>query len=133
MAEQPNEIERDIERSRDRLRENLQALESKVKESTDWRTYLDRYPLAALGIAFGGGLLLARVVPISEIANGSSQRPSKPTSFAAGSEQKSYESRKSSNGTPSQLQKIGGALVTIAMQRFNETLDELVPGFSTLR
>lgn len=59
MAEKPDTIKHEIEQQREALGVNLQRLENRVKAITSWRTWLDRKPLAALGIAFGGGLFLA--------------------------------------------------------------------------
>lgn len=127
MAEQPNEIERDIEASRDRLRQNLQALESKVKETTNWRTYVDRYPLAAVGVAVGCGVVLARLVPVSEIASRAG-RTASSASASFSTANVSPEPKRS--GPPSHLQRMGGALISIAMQRLQDTIEELVPGFA---
>lgn len=59
MAEKPDTIKQEIEQQREALGANLQRLENRVRAVTNWRTWLDRKPLAALGIAFGGGLFLA--------------------------------------------------------------------------
>ncbi len=59
MAEKPDTIKQEIERQREVLGENLQLLENRVRTVTHWRTWLNRRPLVALGIAFGGGLFLA--------------------------------------------------------------------------
>jgi len=45
------------------LSENLERLEERVKSTTDWRAQVERRPMTALGIAFGGGLLLGAVIP----------------------------------------------------------------------
>jgi uncharacterized protein (UPF0305 family) len=59
MAEKPDSIKHEIEIQREALGDDLQRLQNRVRAVTNWRTWLDRKPLAALGIAFGGGLLLA--------------------------------------------------------------------------
>ncbi len=59
MAEKPDQIKHEIEVQREALGVNLQRLENRVRAVTHWRTWLNRKPLMALGIAFGGGLLLA--------------------------------------------------------------------------
>ena len=59
MGEKSDQIERDIERTRAKLGSNLQALEEKVRDATSWRRQFDKNPLTMMGIAFGGGILLA--------------------------------------------------------------------------
>jgi len=43
------------------LGSNLQELETRVKQATDWREQFRKNPMAMLGIAFGGGILLSTV------------------------------------------------------------------------
>jgi hypothetical protein len=59
VGEKPEEIRHHIEQQRERLEENLEFLETRVKRAADWRTWVARKPLAILGAAFGGGLILA--------------------------------------------------------------------------
>jgi hypothetical protein len=59
VDQKPEAIRHHIEEQRERLGENLEFLEHRVKTAADWRTWLARKPLAILGAAFGGGLLLA--------------------------------------------------------------------------
>jgi len=46
MAERPDQIERHIESARTELGSNLQELEYKVKQATDWRTHFERNPMS---------------------------------------------------------------------------------------
>jgi len=62
VGETSGQIAREIEQTRARLGSNLQELETKVKEATDWRKQFHKNPLPMLGIAFGGGILLSTVV-----------------------------------------------------------------------
>jgi hypothetical protein len=62
MDERPDQILNHIEAQRDELGRNLNELETRVKQSTDWRTYFDRNPMMMLGAALGGGLLLGSMV-----------------------------------------------------------------------
>jgi len=59
MDPQSEQIIRDIQDKRDRLSENLNELEHKVRSATDWRTYYNRNPWMMVGIALGGGLILS--------------------------------------------------------------------------
>jgi hypothetical protein len=62
MGQRSDEIAREIDRTRGELANNLQELESRVKDATDWRQQFRKNPLAIMGIAFGGGLLLSRLI-----------------------------------------------------------------------
>jgi hypothetical protein len=62
MDERPDQIIGHIEAQRDELGRNLNELETRVRRSTDWRTYYDRNPMLMLGAALGGGLLLGSMV-----------------------------------------------------------------------
>lgn len=59
MAQEPNEIEKNIRNKRRELGGHLEELESRLREDTDWRTYVRRNPLTLLTSAFGTGLVLA--------------------------------------------------------------------------
>jgi len=58
MDEKPDQIINHIEQQRDQLGRNLNELETRVRRSTDWRTYYERNPMMILGAALGGGVLL---------------------------------------------------------------------------
>ena len=62
MGERSDQITRQIERTRGELGANLNALEDKVREVTDWRKQFQRNPLTMIALAFGGGVLLSRVL-----------------------------------------------------------------------
>ena len=62
MAERPEQIEQHIKSMRSELGSNLQELEYKVKQATDWRTYFERNTMTLMGVAFGGGVLLASML-----------------------------------------------------------------------
>ncbi|MBV8843185.1 MAG: DUF3618 domain-containing protein [Bryobacterales bacterium] len=66
MAEEPDQIKDHIDSTRKELDSNLYELQSRVhdrvddlrhrvKDATNWRTYVNRYPLAVAGLAFAGG------------------------------------------------------------------------------
>jgi hypothetical protein len=59
MGKTPDQIETQIETKRGDLRSNLEELEDKVKSVTDWRQQFRSNPGLMLGLAFGGGMLLA--------------------------------------------------------------------------
>ena len=62
MDEKPDQIMNHIESQRDQLGRNLNELEERVRRTTDWRAQVDRNPMLAMGVAFGGGLLIGSMV-----------------------------------------------------------------------
>ena len=59
MDETANQIEAQIDRTRERLGSNLRELEDKVDAATDWREHFRERPHLFLGAAFIGGVALA--------------------------------------------------------------------------
>jgi ElaB/YqjD/DUF883 family membrane-anchored ribosome-binding protein len=59
MGEESDQIKKHIEEKRHELGTHLNELEYRVQSVTDWRMQVRHHPGTALGIAFGGGLLLA--------------------------------------------------------------------------
>ena len=59
MDETANQIEAQIDRTRERLGSNLRELEDKVDAATDWRQHFEERPHLFLGAAFIGGVVLA--------------------------------------------------------------------------
>lgn len=62
MDAQSEQIVRTIQDKRDQLSDNLAALETRMREATNWRTYYNRNPWLMLGAAMVGGILAAAVV-----------------------------------------------------------------------
>jgi hypothetical protein len=81
MDERPDEIIGHIEAQRDQLGRNLNELETRVRRSTDWRTYYDRNPMLMMGAALGGGLLLGSVIG-SKTSGKSRYSPRKKSSLS---------------------------------------------------
>ena len=59
MGQTTHEIEAHIQDTRENLGTNLDELERKVKGVTDWKQHFKTKPMTMLGVAFGGGILLA--------------------------------------------------------------------------
>ncbi len=62
MSETPDQIRQEVEQVHHRLAENLNALEYRVKEVTDWRWQFRRHPWPILGAAFGAAVLAGLLV-----------------------------------------------------------------------
>ncbi len=119
-----NQIETHIERTRDNLGSNIHELEYRVKSATDWKHYFQNSPMAMMGAAFGGGILLAKML-------GGGKRRS---SFSSQLTESGYTPHA---GTDRQKHKaletwdnIKGALIGVAATRFKDFVGEVVPGFN---
>src|SRR5690606_31465636 len=115
MGETTDSIRRDIDRERGQLEQNLEGIESKVrdttgemqhkvedvqqqvqdkvgevqtklKNATDWRAQFDQRPMVGLAVAFGGGVLLA-----SMMGGGDKDRGSSPRGYYGASYQPQYQ------------------------------------------
>lgn len=62
MAETVDQIKHHIELQRGRLAQNVNELESRVRETVDWRIQFRRHTGLALGLAFGFGMLLSLIM-----------------------------------------------------------------------
>jgi hypothetical protein len=59
MAQTAEQIESHILHLRGDLSSDIQELGQRVRSATDWRRQFQNHPMAMLGAAFGGGILLA--------------------------------------------------------------------------
>lgn len=120
MDETANQIEAQIDRTRERLGSNLRELEDKVDAATDWREHFRERPYLFLGAAFIGGVALASAV--------------QPKSAGRAPSAAALNPRVNGNGSV-QAQALGlwdnvqAALVGLASAKIKEYLGELVPGF----
>jgi hypothetical protein len=62
MITQSNRIIGEIAAEKEVLGQNLQELETRVRSVADWRGQVQRRPLAMMGLALGGGILLSALV-----------------------------------------------------------------------
>jgi hypothetical protein len=121
MGETTNQIASYIETKREDLGSNLAELENKVKSITDWREQFRSNPMTMVGVAFGGGVLLASMLGgKSRHRNG---RHVNDTAVPhAGTEEQTNKALET-------WDSIKGALIGVAATRFKEFVGELVPGF----
>jgi hypothetical protein len=120
MGERSDQITRKIERTRGELGANLNELENKMRDVTDWRKHVEKNPLTMIGIAFGGGVLL------SQVFGGPSRtrRHYRPRNVRDGEVRSSTAS-----AAPDTWGKIKGALVGVAAGKVEDFLRTAVPGF----
>ena len=124
MGQATSQIEAHIENTRAELGSNLQELEQKVKSVTDWKQHFQKNPMTLLGVAFGGGILLATMMGGRKNKRGArrfynSSLESQPHAGTDHQKDKAVES----------WDDIKGALIGVAATRFKEFVGEVVPGF----
>jgi hypothetical protein len=124
MGETSNQIERQIVTERGQLGQNLNELQSRVEQATDWRFQFQKRPMLMMGVALGGGMLLASVP----------RRRSRPKWLR---QDEPHEiAREPRRGTELQKTKaletfdtIKGAVIGVAANTFKDLLGQLIPGF----
>ena len=124
MAERTELIEQHIELTRYQLGNNLHELEDKVKQAADWRTYYERNPMMMVGLAFGGGVMLASML--------GGKRERQETPFAAQAPRSAgYLTGATQRDPVSETwQNMKAALIGLAGAKVRSLLDDAIPGFS---
>jgi hypothetical protein len=124
VAERPDQIEQRIASTRHELGNNLHELEHKVKQAADWRTYYERNPMTMVGVAFGGGVLLASLMGGRRGRNDAPYVTQVPRSagYLTGAKQRDPAS--------DLWQNVKAALIGLSGAKLRGFLDEALPGFS---
>ena len=123
MGQTTNQIEAHIEDTREELGANLKEFEQKVKSVTDWKHHFENNAMTMLGVAFGGGVLLASML-------GGSKTRSGRRSYAPPNSPESHAGRYlHGNKALETWDNIKGALIGVAATRFKDFVGEVVPGF----
>jgi len=131
MAEQTDQLEKHIQSKRNELGQNLEELESKVRSAGDWHTYFERYPMTALGISFGGGILLSMLIGSNRSNRGRMVADSvgwqeNPSRMLANTAQAAGGARDKMAET---VDTIKGALFGLATAKVQDILSDAIPGF----
>ncbi|HEY4310387.1 MAG TPA: hypothetical protein VGN12_13125 [Pirellulales bacterium] len=63
IASRKRQLRAEIAQSRAATRATISDLEQQRRRLTSWRTYVQQFPVAALGVSFGVGILLTAVRP----------------------------------------------------------------------
>ena len=132
MGERPDQIERQIAETRSELSDNFGELQDKVRSAVDWRTQFREHPGTLLAVAFGGGVVLAALLPSPR----RSQKTYDSGSISAGDRTLSAPSYDSALGNPSKpgdlrktVEALTGALLGVAVKQASGFLDSFLPGF----
>lgn len=123
MGEATHKIETHIENTREDLGSNLRELEQKVKSATDWRQHFQNSPMTLIGVAFGGGILLATMMGGRKRHRHSDAFPLEASHAATGGTERSKHKALET------WDSIKGALIGVAATRFKDFVGEVVPGF----
>jgi hypothetical protein len=121
MGETPDQIERHIYEKRNELGENINELQQKVKTAVDWRAQFDQRPLAMVGLAFGGGLLLSMLIGGRRNSRDSSSRWSR---------HRRWKAEEGQEKGPSAWDNIRDAVFAIAGSKLSRLIEDVVPGFT---
>jgi hypothetical protein len=134
MGETTREIEAQIDRSREELASNIRELDRKVRSAADWKEHFNAHPAVAIGVAFGGGLLLGSLVPSRTFhQSGMTYAMSDGNGQANG-----YPSYEMAEPAPPSVHRqqaketwdiMKGALLGLATARLTQVIDEMIPGF----
>ena len=113
-----------IEQTRESLGSHLEELEQKVKSAADWRKQFQTRPVTLLGLAFGGGVVLAAVL------GGPGKRCGKRQQVrsCAGSETPVKTGQRSDVALEA-WDNVKGALIGVATTRLLDYAREAFPGF----
>jgi hypothetical protein len=124
MGENSSQIEREIRVERRQLGHNVEDLQSRVQEITDWRIQFQKRPMLMTGVALGGGMLLASVTR----GRAKSRRHYTENRTEGGHEyRRGTELQK--NKALETFDTIKGALIGVAANRCQDLLAQLIPGF----
>ena len=124
MGEKSNQIERQIQAERGQLGQNLNELQSKVQEVTDWRAQFEKRPMLMMGVAVGGGLLLAS---LTRRRSRSRRHFSEDRIDGTSEHRRGTELQK--NKALETFDTIKGAMIGVAANTFQDFLGQIIPGF----
>ena len=128
MGERSDEIEEQISRTREDLRDNLNELEDRVRGALDWRRQFEERPLTMLAAALGGGMLLAALLP----GGGNGRRPrayAEASTRSEGRREAEARARKTEPESDGSLGTLKGAFMTVAATRIGGFLGQLLAGY----
>jgi hypothetical protein len=122
MGRATDEIEQHLDRERAVLLSNLEELENRVKSVVDWRRHYRSNPSLWIGVALGGGLLMALAAGRRA---GSLQRPEYAPGSAPPGSYSDHRRREISRA----WRAIESALIGVAAAKLKDTLLQVLSGF----
>jgi len=139
MAQEPSKIKEYIETEREKLGDDLQEIEHRMKDAVDCRVWYEKNTALMLGAAVAGGFLLSTIVGGSSVeqphqgsVGPAAGGPEWKGEWRGESSSIHQDSRPKSN----QLSRIGGvldntvaALVGVAAHKLQDYVSQSIPGF----
>jgi len=122
MDRATDQIERHLDRERAVLLSNLEELEDRVKSVVNWRRHYRSNLSLWIGVAFGGGLLVALA---ARRRAGSPERLEYAPASAPPAGYSDHRRREISRA----WRTIESALIGVAATKLKETLLQVLPGF----
>ena len=124
MGQRVDQIEANIDGARAELGANLEELERRVAELTDWRAHYEARPLLFLGLAFAGGAAVAASL-------GPGRAPRGAFVSTPGEEPpRNMPSLVHKEHALAAWDNVKGALIGLAIERFLRYAGEIIPGFT---
>ena len=130
MAESSDRIEQEIYRKREKIGEDLDDLQSRIKRTVDWRAQVEDHPFTMLGVAFAGGLLAAALFGNTRVSRRIRRRSARQWERAKSRVEQSARRAASEWGdkVASAFDNAKESVVSIAAAKVMEYLDEFLPG-----
>ena len=122
MGETINQIERDLAAERADLGRNLDALQTKARELTDWKHYYRNHPGQVLAVALAGGVVLG-------IMAGGKSAPGRRTLASSPNPAEPHPRNRALDRLEQDWHHISDALMGVASAKVMEFVGNLVPGF----
>lgn len=130
MGQAASQIENHIENKREDLGSNLRELENKVKSATDWHYQFRNKPVMFLGLAFGGGAVLASVMGRPSRRHYYNYNSGNRTDGVAASPRTHHASSPAMEKAYDAWENVKGALIGIAATKVKDYADGIIPGFA---
>jgi hypothetical protein len=128
MGPTVEQIEGQIDRTRDRLASNLDEFERRFDAATDWREYFRARPFIFLGAAVAGGAVAALVFGKPR-PNGAYRSPNRPSNEAISGSGVAARLNSPAAQAGKVWNNLKFAAVSLAAARLKEYIDSFLPGF----
>lgn len=146
----PDTLEQQIDDQRQKLESNIDELEGRAKQLTDWEYQFQQRPLLMVGIAFGGGVLLGSLLGGSSSKDQQQQQQAppqyqyqqmhpqqqgqrhdgSPMGWITGSEGPTQSTQSGKQQAAGKVDEMRGALMGLAATKVEDFLKESLPGFN---
>ena len=126
MGQAPEDIERHIHETRERLEENVSELRARIRSRLDWRSQMQRHPLTSTAVPFALGLMVSLLLGRALVdARRRAKNRSLVAAFAAGQRPAMGHRRLAS------WDEVIDTLLSMGPQRARTVLSDLLPAFKS--